>query len=104
MANNAELKFVSLGPELAKAQASFRATGKAVSLEHFFFVPSGQITDLLRRLRAEGFTAREDESSPGVIAKRAEIVELEQVRRLTREMCDLADKFAADYDGWKIEN
>ena len=104
MSNNPELLFVSLGPELAKAQAAFRATGKAVSLEHVFFVPSGETTDLLRRLRAEGFVTREDDSSPRVIAKRAEAAELEQIRRLTRDMCDLADKFAADYDGWKIEN
>jgi hypothetical protein len=104
MANNAEMKFINMGPELAKAQILGLGEARPAPLTHTFFVPSGETTDLMRRLRSDGFAATEDDSSPRVVAVRGEPISVSHLKSLVREMCDIADKFAAEYDGWKIDN
>lgn len=104
MANNAEIQFINMAPELAKAQRlGFSGTHPA-PLRHRFFSPGGGAIDLLRRLRSEGFDVVEDDESPTIFASRSEPVDVRHLKSLVRDMCELADKHAADYDGWKIAN
>ena len=101
--NNFEIKVINMGPELARAEhLGFSATSPA-KVCHSFFVPSGELVDLERRLRDEGFEVSESDVSPKVQAVREEPITFAHMRTLVRDMCDLADKFAAEYDGWKID-
>ena len=103
MANNAEITFINMGPELARAQSSGYGETLPAPLRHTFFVVSGETVDLLRRLRSDGFVASEAYGSPQIFAVRSEPISINHLKSLVREMCDLADKFAAEYDGWKID-
>jgi hypothetical protein len=101
--NNFEIHVINMGPELARAEHLGFSASSPAKVCHSFFVPSGELADLNRRLRDEGFLVAESDTSPAVMAARDEPITFAHMRTVVRDMCDLADKFAAEYDGWKID-
>ena len=103
MTQNRELAVIAMAKELGRAVA----LGLDVSVPHpirYRFFSVGETSDLARRLRSEGFDVYEPDDEPAVEARRSELLNYGSLETSVRGMCELAEKYAAEYDGLSLEN
>ena len=66
---------------------------------HYFY--EGDADGLSAALAAKGFEVRPTATSPGVIAEHYAVTNREWSTAAMQMMCDLANEFGAEYDGWE---
>jgi hypothetical protein len=81
----------------------FTGKGELLSDErhviHYFY--GGDVQGLREVLEKQGFGVAPTTTSPGLIADRMDITDLNWANSSMHMMCSLADEFAAEYDGWE---
>jgi hypothetical protein len=66
---------------------------------HYFY--DGDVEGLSAALKAQGFDIRPTATSPGVIAETHAATDRAWSETEMKRMCDLANQFGAEYDGWE---
>ena len=66
---------------------------------HYFY--DGDVDGLSNALAEHGFSVRPTATSPGVIAENFAVTDREWSEAEMKRMCDLANRFGAEYDGWE---
>ena len=66
---------------------------------HYFY--DGDATGLASALAAKGFEVRPTATSPGVVAEQHAVTDREWSTSAMKLMCELANEFGAEYDGWE---
>ena len=66
---------------------------------HYFY--DGDVEGLSRALSEQGFVTRPTATSPGVIAENFAVTDRAWSESEMQRMCDLANRFGAEYDGWE---
>ena len=66
---------------------------------HYFY--DGDVEGLSRALSEQGFVTRPTATSPGVIAENFAVTDRAWSETEMQRMCDLANRFGAEYDGWE---
>ena len=83
--------------------AALLAQGEDLSDErhviHYFY--DGDVEGLSAALAAQEFETRPAATSPGVIAENHAVTDREWSSATMKQMCDLANQFGAEYDGWE---
>ena len=83
--------------------AALRGAGEDLSDErhviHYFY--DGDVDGLTTALGEAGFETRPTATSPGVIAEHHAVTDETWSANCMKQMCDLANRFSAEYDGWE---
>ena len=83
--------------------ATFLASGEDLSDErhviHYFY--DGDVEGLSSALSAEGYTVNPTATSPGVVAENHAVTDRAWSEATMKHLCDLANRFGAEYDGWE---
>ena len=83
--------------------AALRGAGEDLSDErhviHYFY--DGDVEGLTSALDEAGFETRPTATSPGVIAEHHAVTDESWSTTCMQQMCDLANRFDAEYDGWE---
>lgn len=66
---------------------------------HYFY--DGDVDGLSKALGDAGYTVRPTATSPGVIAENFAVTDRQWSETEMKRMCDLANQFDAEYDGWE---
>jgi|SRR4051794_27250364 hypothetical protein len=66
---------------------------------HYFY--NGDVDGLSQALTGEGFVVRPTATVPGVIAENFAVTDRNWSESEMQKMCDLANRFDAEYDGWE---
>ena len=66
---------------------------------HYFY--DGDVDGLSAALKEQGFEIRPTATSPGVIAETHAATSREWSEAEMQRMCELANRFGAEYDGWE---
>ena len=66
---------------------------------HYFY--DGDVDGLSKALSDEGYTVRPTATSPGVIAENHAVTDRAWSESEMKRMCDFANRFGAEYDGWE---
>lgn len=66
---------------------------------HYFY--DGDVDGLSKALSDEGYTVSPTATSPGVIAENFAVTDRAWSESEMKRMCELADRFGAEYDGWE---
>ncbi len=66
---------------------------------HYFY--DGDVNSLSAALSGAGYEIRPSEAAVGVIAETHAITDHEWSQSEMKRMCDLANQFDAEYDGWE---
>jgi hypothetical protein len=66
---------------------------------HYFY--DGDINGLKEALGNDGYVVSSTQTSPGVIAEIFAVTDRDWSESEMKKMCDLADRFGAEYDGWE---
>lgn len=66
---------------------------------HYFY--DGDVDGLAQALAAEGYEVRPTTTSPGVIAENHAVTDRDWSTATMKRMCELANQFGAEYDGWE---
>ena len=66
---------------------------------HYFY--DGDVDGLSAALSAGGYTVSPTATSPGVIADIHAVTDHAWSETTMKQMCDLANRFDAEYDGWE---
>jgi len=82
---------------------TFLANGEDLSDErhviHYFY--DGDVDGLREALAGQGYVVSPTNTSPGVIAENFAVTDRDWSESEMKKMCDLADRFGAEYDGWE---
>lgn len=66
---------------------------------HYFY--DGDVDGLKAALGEQGYVVSPTNTSPGVIAENFAVTDRGWSESEMKKMCDLADRFGAEYDGWE---
>jgi hypothetical protein len=66
---------------------------------HYFY--DGEVEGLSQALSEAGFSVRPTTTSPGVIAENFAVTDRQWSEAEMQRVCDLANRFGAEYDGWE---
>ena len=66
---------------------------------HYFY--DGDVAGLSKALADEGYEVRETATEPGVVAENHAVTDRNWSEAEMKKMCDLANRFGAEYDGWE---
>ena len=83
--------------------AVFLENGEDLSDErhviHYFY--EGDVEGLSKALSEDGFEVRPTATEPGVVAEKHDVTDRAWSESEMKKMCDLANRFGAEYDGWE---
>ena len=83
--------------------ATFLAQGEDLSDErhviHYFY--DGDVDSLSAALTAAGYEVRPTATEPGVVAENHAVTDRDWSTATMKQLCDLANQFGAEYDGWE---
>ena len=66
---------------------------------HYFY--DGDVDGLREALGGQGYVVSPTNTAPGVIAENFAVTDREWSESEMKNMCELADRFGAEYDGWE---
>ena len=66
---------------------------------HYFY--DGDVNGLKEVLGNDGYVVSSTQASPGVIAEIFAVTDRSWSESEMKKMCDLANRFGAEYDGWE---
>jgi len=66
---------------------------------HYFY--DGDVDGLKEALGSDGYVVSSTATSPGVIAENFAVTDRNWSESEMKKMCELADRFGAEYDGWE---
>ena len=66
---------------------------------HYFY--DGDVDGLSKALEEQGYAVQPTATSPGVIAENHAATDQQWSENTMKQMCDLANRFGAEYDGWE---
>ncbi|WP_294121043.1 ribonuclease E inhibitor RraB [Sphingomonas sp.] len=66
---------------------------------HYFY--DGDVNGLKEVLGNDGYVVSSTQASPGVIAEIFAVTDRNWSESEMKKMCDLANRFGAEYDGWE---
>jgi hypothetical protein len=83
--------------------ATLTASGEDLSdgrhVIHYFY--HGDVDGLKSALGDDGYEVSSTNTSPGVIAENFAVTDRNWSESEMKKMCDLANRFGAEYDGWE---
>ena len=97
--NNWEQQVLMNEPVFAALEGAGEDLSDERHVIHYFY--EGDVDGLSAALAAEGFEVRPTATSPGVIAENHAVTDREWSKTAMQRMCELANKFGAEYDGWE---
>jgi hypothetical protein len=68
---------------------------------HYFYGVEDRLPGLRAELEAECYLVRDSAAGPGLVAETVGVVGAEWAAETMPVLCDLADKYDAEYDGWE---
>ena len=66
---------------------------------HYFY--DGDVDGLKAALGEQGYVVSSTNTQPGVIAENFAVTDRDWSESEMKKMCELADRFGAEYDGWE---
>ena len=83
--------------------AVFEENGEDLSDErhviHYFY--DGDADGLSKALAEDGYEVRPTATEPGVVAEKHDVTDRAWSESEMKKLCDLANRFGAEYDGWE---
>ena len=83
--------------------ATFLESGEDLSDErhvvHYFY--DGDFDGLSKALAEQGYEVRPTATEPGVVAENYAVTDNAWSESEMKKLCDLANRFGAEYDGWE---
>lgn len=83
--------------------ATFLESGEDLSDErhvvHYFY--DGDVEGLSKALAEQGYEVRPTATEPGVVAENYAVTDNAWSESEMKKLCDLANRFGAEYDGWE---
>jgi Regulator of ribonuclease activity B len=100
VANNSEMAFLATARRLGEVQADGFVLTSEHEITHCFLALDDSA--LRKALWEQGFRFSEREGTPGLEARRAEVLSVGNLKEVVGQLCRTADKYAAEYDGWDV--
>ncbi|HYW17569.1 MAG TPA: ribonuclease E inhibitor RraB [Allosphingosinicella sp.] len=101
MANNPEMAFLGTARRLGEVQADGLVLTREHEITHFFLACDDEVA-LRKALWEQGFQVSERQGTPGLEARRKELLSVGNLKEVVGKLCRTADKYAAQYDGWNV--
>ena len=95
------MAYLATARRLGEVQADGFVLGGEHEITHFFFAFDESVA-LRKALCEQGFRVSERQGTPGLEARRAEMLSIGNLKEVVGQLCRTADKYAAQYDGWNV--
>ena len=101
MANDAEIRWIAAAQDIGRALHAGADPSRDHEITHRFYAQAEDV-ELRKALEARGVCVSEREDSPGFEARRNDRLSPSALKPVVEELCRLADKYSAEYDGCEI--
>ncbi|HEX8466273.1 MAG TPA: ribonuclease E inhibitor RraB [Allosphingosinicella sp.] len=95
------MAFLAAARRLGEVQADGFVMGDEHEISHSFLAFDDGVA-LRKALWEQGFQVSERQGTPGLEARRKEMLSAGNLKELVGQLCRTADKYAAQYDGWDV--
>ena len=101
MSNSPDIAFVKTAEKIGQIKAQGVDFTRQHEVTHQFF-SFHENREFRKALEELGFKVSERDESPGLEARRPEHLSVAALRSTVEQLCRIADRYAAEYDGWDL--